>query len=104
MGVRWSVCGRRLDKCEDVRAERREVEVATEDRSVDDYGWGEFGEELQVWMVGSEVPGENLLVGRGRVYLLHGVVDLGARTHGCDHARNEVGVSRGPHQRAPPVM
>ncbi len=63
-------------------AERFGVEASTEDGSVDDYGGGEFGKELQVWMVGSKEAGENLSVCRGRVYLLHGVVDLGVCSHG----------------------
>ncbi len=63
-------------------AERFGVETSTEDGSVDDYGRSEFGEELQVWVVGSEEPGESLPVCRRRVYLLYGVVDLGACSHG----------------------
>ena len=66
----------------DTGRSRLSVEVSAEDGSVDDDGRGEFGEELQVWMVGSEQPGENLPVCRGRVYLLHGIVDFGAFSHG----------------------
>jgi hypothetical protein len=37
-----------LEECEDIFAERLGIEVFTEDGSVDNYGRGEFGEELQV--------------------------------------------------------